>query len=316
MSPQKYETMQLRASLSDRTPYRKFLIVVGLTLIGAVFFTDIGTLLSQLIFGINLTGDASILDQTGNAALVNAFRLFQGLAAIGTFILPALGAAYLFSNQSSEYLGLEKKSKGIHLFAVFILLIVTIPFINWMMQINGEMNLPSSLKGLQDWMEMTEAQASKITKLLLGNTGVSDLLINLIVIAIIPAIGEELLFRGVIQKLFTELANSKGFAVILTAVLFSALHMQFFGFLPRFALGVLLGFLYVWSGSLWVPITAHFINNAMAVILTWYMERGMIHFNPDTIGIEQGQEGILAASVFLTWAILWWLKKQWVATSH
>ena len=71
MSPQKYETMQLRASLSDRTPYRKFLIVVGLTLIGAVFFTAIGTLLSQLIFGINLTGDASILDQTGNAALVN-----------------------------------------------------------------------------------------------------------------------------------------------------------------------------------------------------------------------------------------------------
>ena len=313
MSLQKYETMQLRASLSDRTPYRKFLIVVGLTLIGAVFFTAIGTLLSQLIFGINLTGDASILDQTGNPSLANAFRLFQGLAAIGTFILPAIGAAYLFSNQSSEYLGLEKKSKGIHLFAVFILLVVAIPFINWMMQINGEMNLPSSLKGLQDWMETTEAQASKITKLLLGSTGVSDLLINLIVIAIIPAIGEELLFRGVIQKLFTELANSKGFAVILTAVLFSALHMQFFGFFPRFALGVLLGYLYVWSGSLWVPITAHFINNAMAVILTGYMERGMINFNPDTIGTQSGQEGILAASVFLTWAILWWLKKQWAA---
>ena len=305
--------MQLRASLSDRTPYRKFLIVVGLTLIGAVFFTALGTLLSQLIFGINLTGDASILDQTRNPSLVNAFRLFQGLAAIGTFILPALGAAYFFSNQTTEYLGLEKKSKGIHLFAVFILLMVAIPFINWMMQINGEMNLPSSLKGLQDWMETTEAQASKITKLLLGSTAVSDLVINLIVIAIIPAIGEELLFRGVIQKLFTELANSKGFAVIFTAVLFSALHMQFFGFLPRFALGVLLGYLYVWSGSLWVPIIAHFINNAMAVILTWYMERGTIHFNPDTIGIEQGQEGILAGSVFLTWAILWWLKKQCVA---
>jgi membrane protease YdiL (CAAX protease family) len=305
--------MQLRASLSDRTPYRKFLIVVGLTLIGAVFFTAIGTMLSQLIFGINLTGEASILDQAGNASLVNAFRLFQGLAAIGTFILPAFGAAYLFSNQSSEFLGLEKKSNRIHLFMIFLLLVVAIPFINWMMQINGEMSLPSSLKGLQDWMEATEAQASKITKLLLGSTGVSDLLINLIIIAIIPAIGEELLFRGVIQKLFTELANSKGFAVILTSVLFSALHMQFFGFFPRFALGVMLGFLYVWSGSLWVPITAHFINNAMAVILTWFMERGTINFNPDTIGTEVGQEGMLAASVFLTWAILWWLKKQWVA---
>jgi phosphotransferase system glucose/maltose/N-acetylglucosamine-specific IIC component len=138
--------MQLRASLSDRTPYRKFLIVVGLTLIGAVLFTAIGTLLSQLIFGINLTGDASILDQTGNPSLANAFRLFQGLAAIGTFILPAIGAAYLFSNQSNEYLGLEKKSKGAHLLAIFVLLVVAIPFINWMMQINGEMNLPSSLK--------------------------------------------------------------------------------------------------------------------------------------------------------------------------
>lgn len=306
--------MQLRASLSDRPPYRKFLIVVGLTLIGAVLFTAIGSMLSQLLFGINMTGDPAILDQTNNASLVNAFRLFQGLAAIGTFILPAIGAAFLFSDQSKEYLGLTRKVQGIHLLVVFVLLIVAIPFINWMMQLNGAMHLPSYFKQLQDWMAATEAQAAKITKLLLGSTGVSDLLVNLLVIAIIPAIGEELLFRGVIQKLFTELANSKGFAIVLTAILFSALHMQFFGFLPRFALGVLLGYLYVWSGSLWVPITAHFINNAMAVWLTWCMERGVIQVNPDTLGLEQGQEGMLAASVFLTWAILWWLRKQWVAT--
>lgn len=313
LSPQKYETMQLRASLSDRTPYRKFLIVVGLTLIGAVLFTAIGTLLSNLLFGINMTGDASILEQEGNTSLANAFRLFQALAAIGTFILPAWAASYLFSMDSSAYLGITQKPTGVQIAAVFALLIVAIPFINWMMQVNGTMNLPAGLKDLQDWMAMTEAQASKITKLLLGSTGVSDLLINLIVIAIIPAIGEELLFRGVIQKLFTELANSKVFAVIFTAILFSALHMQFFGFFPRFALGVMLGFLYVWSGSLWVSIAAHFINNAMAVILTWCMERRIINFNPDTVGVEIGQEGILAGSVFLTWAILWWLKKQWVA---
>lgn len=313
LSPQKYETMQLRASLSDRTPYRKFLIVVGLTLIGAVLFTAIGTVLSNLLFGINMTGDASILDQVGNTSLANAFRLFQGLAAIGTFILPAWAASYFFSLDTPAYLGITQKPAGVQIAGLLVLLIAAIPFINWMMQVNGSMNLPAGLKDLQDWMAMTEAQAAKITTLLLGSTGVSDLLINLIVIAIIPAIGEELLFRGVIQKLFTELANSKAFAIVFTAILFSALHMQFFGFLPRFALGVMLGFLYVWSGSLWVPITAHFINNAMAVILTWCMKRGIINFNPDTIGIQPGQEGILAASVFLTWAILWWLKKQWVA---
>jgi uncharacterized protein len=306
--------MQLRASLSDRTPYRKFLIVVGLTLIGAVFFTALGTGMCNLFFGINMTGDASMLDDQGNTSLVNAFRLFQGLAAIGTFILPAWAASYLFSTETSSYLGLTKKPTLVQIAGVFALLIVAIPFINWMMQVNGSMNLPAAFKELQDWMAMTEAQAAKFTKLLLGSTGVDDLFINLIVIAIIPAIGEELLFRGVIQKLFTELANSKGFAVILTAILFSALHMQFFGFFPRFALGIMLGFLYVWSGSLWVSVTAHFINNAMAVILTWCMERGMINFNPDTIGVEIGQEGILAGSVFLTWAILWWLKKQFAAS--
>ena len=149
-------------------------------------------------------------------------------------------------------------------------------------------------------MIASEEQAGKITKLLLGSTAVSDLLINLLVIAIIPAIGEELLFRGVIQKQFIALTESKGAAVVLTSLLFSALHMQFFGFLPRFALGVLLGFLYVWSGSLWLPIMAHFFNNATAVILVWLAARQGIPFNPDTLGTEPGQDLLLGGSVLLT----------------
>ena len=302
--------MQLRASLSDRPPYRKFLIIVGLTLIGAVLFTAIGMLFSNLFFGINMTGDASLLDQTGNTVLANAFRMFQGVAAIGTFILPALAAAYFFSTDSSAYLGMLLKPKSQHVIVVFLLLIIAIPFINWMMQVNGTLQLPASMKALQDWMTSSEIQATKITTLLMGSASFADMLFNLLVIAIIPAIGEELLFRGVIQKQFIELTNSKGFAIILTAVLFSALHMQFFGFLPRFALGVLLGYLYVWSGSLWLSIAAHFINNAMAVILTWCVTRGFISINLDTIGTEIGQEMMLASSVFLTWAILFWLKKQ------
>jgi len=143
---------------------------------------------------------------------------------------------------------------------------------------------------------------------LLGSTAVSDLLINLLVIAIIPAVGEELLFRGVIQKQFTALTHSKGAAVVLTAILFSALHMQFFGFLPRFALGVLLGYLYVWSGSIWLPVLAHFFNNATAVLLVWVAEREGMPFNPDTIGTEPDQALLLGGSVLLTWTIIWMLR--------
>ena len=311
VSLQKYEMMQLRASLADRPPYRKFLIIVGLTLIGAVLFTAIGAGLCKVLFGVDLAGNPDLVNQQADPALAAAFRLFQGVAAIGTFIVPALLAAFLFSSNEKKYLGLDKKPQGVAVFLVFMLLIVAIPFINWMMQVNSAMHLPAALQGVQDWMSATEEQAAKITKMLLGSTMFSDLLINLVIIAILPAIGEEMLFRGIIQKQFVELANNKHAAVLLTAFLFSALHMQFFGFLPRFALGILLGYLYLWSGSLWLSIAAHFINNASAVVLTWVIARYQLTINPDTLGLEPGQEALLAISVFMSLGGVWLLRKQY-----
>ncbi len=307
---QKYKTMQLRASLADRPPYRKFLIIVGLTLIGAIIFSGIGAGLSKLLFGVDMAGDPSVVNQDADPQIAAAFRLFQGLAAIGTFILPALLAAFLFSENEKEYLGLTTHPSLPAVILVFFLLLLAIPFINWMMQINGAIHLPASLKSFEDWMVASEAQAAKITRLILGGMQWSDLLVNLLVVAVIPAIGEELLFRGVIQKQFVALSGSKTAAVILTAFLFSALHMQFFGFLPRFVLGVFLGFLYVWSGSLWLPVLAHFFNNAAAVVLTWYAAREGLGFNPDTIGTEPDQTLYLGLSVFFVWAGLWLLRTK------
>jgi membrane protease YdiL (CAAX protease family) len=96
-----------------------------------------------------------------------------------------------------------------------------------------------------------------------------DLLLNLLVIAIVPAIGEELLFRGYLQQSFSNWLSNPHVAIIVTAVLFSAIHLHFQAFLPRFILGVLLGYLFYWSGSLWLPILAHFANNAQAVIISY-----------------------------------------------
>jgi membrane protease YdiL (CAAX protease family) len=139
-----------------------------------------------------------------------------------------------------------------------------------------------------------------------------DLFSNLLVIALLPAIGEELFFRGIVQKQFEELTQNRTAGIVLTALLFSALHMQFFGFIPRFVLGVFLGFLYQWSGTIWLPVTAHFINNAGAVILTWAFTRNNSSINPDTIGIEPGQELLLGISVFMSLAGVWLLRKNLV----
>ncbi len=302
--------MQLRASLSERPPYRKFLIIVGLTLVGAVLFTALATLLCQALFGIDMNSAMAMAGDRDDPQLASAFRLFQLLAAIGTFIVPSWLAALLFSHDAAQYLGMKVKPAVSACMLAAGILIVAIPLINWMMQLNSSLHLPASMQSLEAWMLASEKQAEKITGLMLGTASWSTLLVNLLVIAVVPAIGEELLFRAVIQKQFIALMNNRVAAVIFTSILFSALHMQFYGFLPRFALGIFLGFLYLQSGSIWLPVWAHFFNNAAAVILTWTASRQKISFNPDTIGTEPGQWVMLVFSMVLTGAGLWWFQRQ------
>jgi membrane protease YdiL (CAAX protease family) len=218
-------------------------------------------------------------------------------------------AAVLFSKDAKAYLGLNTKIKSTVGFLVIALMIAVVPFINWMMTVNEAMKLPASLSTIESWMKQSEISAAEITKLFLQTTSIGGLLTNMFIIAIIPAIGEELLFRGVIQKLFGDLANNKHVGIVLGAFLFSAMHMQFYGFLPRFALGIMLGYLYLWSGSLWLPMLAHFLNNGMAILFAWMEARKGLPFNQDTFGAEPGQEMILALSVFLTWGLLFFIRK-------
>ena len=122
---------------------------------------------------------------------------------------------------------------------------------------------------IPDWMFVFDNNAEKITKYFLKMNTLGDLFFNVLVIAIIPAIGEELFFRGYLQEKMTQWLGKPDVAIIITAILFSAIHMQFQGFLPRFALGLILGYLFYWSGSLWLPIIAHLLNNAMAVTFSY-----------------------------------------------
>lgn len=288
--------MQLRASLADRTPYRKFLIIVGLILIGAVLSSSLAAGLVNLLYGLDM-GALMLNDpETVPAASVAALRLFQGVTALGTFILPALTAAWLFSTDSRRYLGLDRSLSPFLMVFVCIILIVALPVINWMMELNSGLQLPASLESLQQWMKTSEQQAEKLTKVLLGGTTVSDLLSNMLVIALIPALGEEVMFRGLLQRQFTELTGNRQTGIIITALLFSAMHLQFFGFLPRFVLGLLMGYLYLWSGSLWLPVAAHFFNNGAAVVLTFLHNRNLLGIDPDTFGTAQGEEAVLISS--------------------
>jgi len=298
---QTYETMTLRAALADRTPYRKFLIIVGLTLIGTVLFSALGGLLSEVLFGIGLAdlqGDISAT--SAETSLVNAVRLIQTFSLLGSFLVPALLAAWLFSDESTTFLGIDTlPSRGLMLLVPLVFL-CAVPFINWMMAINQGIRFPDSLQSVEDWIRDTEESAARLTELLVSGTAASDLVLNLLVIAVIPGIAEEFLFRGILQRQFILLSGNRHAGIWLTAFLFSALHMQFLGFIPRFFLGAFLGYLYAWSGTLWLSAFAHFCNNAFAVILTWAFAAGYINLNPDTWGAGPQDALVLGVSVFLT----------------
>jgi len=149
-------------------------------------------------------------------------------------------------------------------------------------------------------MRNMETEAEKLTESFLVTHTNFDLIINLSMIALLPAVGEELLFRGVLQNLIQQATKNQHWAVIITGFIFSAIHMQFFGFLPRFMLGVFLGYLLVWTGSIWAPILAHFINNGSAVLLSYYEQKNAININEEKIGIREGEFWMVIASVIIT----------------
>ena len=136
------------------------------------------------------------------------------------------------------------------------------PFIGLLLEWNMMIPFP-------DWLLSSDGKSEAIVEAFLKMSTYWDLLFTLLVVAVVPAIGEELLFRGYLQQSFSKWLSNPHVAIIVTAVLFSAIHLHFQGFFPRFILGVLLGYLFYWSGSLWLPILAHFTNNAQAVIFSY-----------------------------------------------
>ena len=133
------------------------------------------------------------------------------------------------------------------------------------------MNLPGWLSGLEAWMRTKENYASELTGLLIKSAGIGALIINVIVLAIIPSVAEEMIFRGILQQILCRIFRSYHIGIWITAFLFSAIHFQFFGFFPRLILGLSFGYLFYWSGNLWLAIIAHFINNAVLVVMSHFM---------------------------------------------
>lgn len=261
----------------ERHPALQLIILLTFILGSAIIFSLLGMFFGGLLYGFNELFDvfSGSIDEVVNDTLIAQLKTLQLFSAVGIFIIPPLLLARIESKQWSSYLKLYTPPPLLVNFT-FLLMIVSFPALEFLVLFNQKMHLPDALKTIEDWMRNKEDAARMlIDKFMVMKTS-GDFIVNLLMIAILPAIGEELIFRGCLQRIFTRILGNYHVAIWLTAIIFSAIHLQFFGFLPRLLLGALFGYLLVWSNSLWIPILGHFINNSVVVVVTYiYQKKGL-----------------------------------------
>ena len=222
-----------------------------------------------LVCSMIAAGSMFIFEQPLSVTALKWVQFFQSTAM---FLLPPLCVAYLWSERPLKWLSAYPltlpKGKGFRLgIGAVLLMLVALPAINLLSYWNQQMSLPAFLEPLEQWMKTSEESAKVLTEQFMQATTLGGLIINMLLMAVLPAIGEELTFRGVLMNFFEVKGKRVHLAIWCTAILFSAIHLQFYGFVPRMLMGALFGYMLVWTGSLWIPILMHFTNNAMAVLL-------------------------------------------------
>ncbi len=299
----------IKASWQNASPYRQFMMLVFVMLVSVIIMTLIGVACVAGIFNINIFSDPTAFDNLQDPKTLMALKFLQSLTSIGMFLLPPLLAAYLVSEQPLQRLGLDKAAGMPNIVLGILVMAAAMPLVNHLYELNQHLQLPTALASVEKWMKDSEASAAEITKVFLKADSVSGLLLNIFIIALLPAIGEELLFRGFIQRLFHKWFGNMHSAVLLTAILFSSLHMQFYGFLPRVALGLVLGYMFIWSGSLWLPMIAHFVNNAAAVTMAYWYDNGITTFDGNEVGTGDTAVLFSIVSAVLVFALMWGLHR-------
>ena len=242
--------------------YALLFILLGAVLIGSVVFLKS----LEFLLHTSISDSDKLFQALENQPLAQQYLFIaQALTALVSFILvPLLVIFFVWPDLQLIFTTHFHRFGELLLLAVLIT-IVSVPIIACLSEFNRDiLHLPAQYQGVEDWMKSSEAEAEKLTNLLVYFSNYKQLMWGLLVIAILPALGEELLFRGVIQTQLTKALLNPHLAILITGFLFSFIHFQFFGFIPRMFLGVIFGYLFYWSGSIWVPVCMHFTNNALS----------------------------------------------------
>lgn len=289
-----------------------------------VFIFSVSYLTFYLLSGIILVSSTGIQSQeefmaaltNGNEHVILMAKMAQLLASIGAFVVPAHVFSLLSTGDYKTYFGFEKIPAPKNFLFACLAMFCAMPLINAMVSINEAVVLPSFLSDIEKWMRVSEESNKILTEQFLKMDSVNDLLLNLLVVALIPAIGEEMLFRGAIQKTIIEWTGNIHKGIWISAIVFSFFHFQFYGFLPRMMMGAMLGYMMVWNGSVLLPAAAHFTNNAAAVVLSYLIQKEYLPKNIEEVGSASEEIIYIIISIVIVGACMFRLYKNRSATSE
>jgi membrane protease YdiL (CAAX protease family) len=249
-----------------------------------------------------------ILDTPGQ---VNFMKYFQFITMFGTFVFPPLALTLLMKNYNFSFLYLNRGLGAQKTIIIFALVLISLPIITMLANWNSTLHLPEFMSETETWIIEKDIQLTGLTERFMLTAGIGGLLINLLVMAILPAFGEEFVFRGILMKWFSKSMGVHA-AIFLSAFLFSAIHIQFLGFFPRFFMGLLLGYVFYWSGSLWASILLHFLNNAMTVVSYYLVGQGILHDDPATMGGIDNTP-MLLVNILVFMSVMYWYYRNRVS---
>lgn len=257
----------------------RILISFGVLFVNMFVFSVIAVALCKQFYNVDIAKLLSLkevskisMDQT------YALRLYQAMVSVGSFILTSIVLTYAFKQKPLEYLGLYQFPKVKYLISIPILIILASPALTWMIEFNSQLKLPPAFADFETRLKALETANNNLYEAMLKMPSSTDLFINIIVMALIPAFGEEFFCRGVLLNVLYDYNGKFMKSVIIVAIIFTILHLQVFKFLPMMALAIILGMYINYTKGLWASILFHFLNNTISVIASYFEQKGVKNF--------------------------------------
>jgi membrane protease YdiL (CAAX protease family) len=270
----------MKTPVNQMSPGLQFLLFVAVFVVIFTIGNLLGLAIIAVMYGLNLVMEIAQLNFSNPQTIPALYILQIVTTTIPIFLAPVV-FGYWVVKAPAEYIRPTIRIPWVLFIVAFFVMLVSSPLIEFLSNLNQQMVLPKWLSGLERWMKGSEESARRITNAILNMQTLWDCIKNILLIGLLTAIAEEFLFRGGMQTILQKWTKNTHVAIWVTAAIFSAFHMEFYGFLPRMSLGGLFGYFVVWSGSIWPAVWGHFLNNGSAVLITYLYQKKYIKLNPD-----------------------------------